>query len=450
MVKMAALDSEQVAKAVKALQAYVKKSKNDTKLFLNEDENILLNVTVWKIPNREQTIKITLPHGIRTETMEVCLFTKDEPNMTADQTERFYKRLLSKHGIENVTQVIPYKTLKTEYKPFEAKRRLLNRFDLFLADDRIRRFLPSHLGKHFYKSKKAPLSVKLSSKSLAKDLNKRIQGTILPVNKKGSCYASRVAHTGMKLQDTVENVIAAVRVITENLPKQWKNVKILHLKTTTSVALPIYASGMQNLQELGKSLPKAPKKKQKANKQKKAAKVVNSEIATEVPSSTEVTSVLVEAVKEKAKKPKPPVANKHAAEEEIPQLVPIEEQTPMKKAKLQQGLNGRKNTTPKAADGNETPVGEKLQQEKCKKAPQTPKQNPESLGLQTPATRGKCLQTPKQEVGKKDFLLESSTQKKTAKKPQQKSAGTPKTKKLAKSATKTPKQKQKRTIPQSA
>ncbi|XP_041062547.1 ribosomal L1 domain-containing protein 1 isoform X2 [Carcharodon carcharias] len=449
MGKMAALDSEQVAKAVKALQAYVKKSKNDTKLFLNEDENIMLNVTVWKIPNREQTIKITLPHSIRSETMEVCLFTKDEPNMTTDQTERFYKRLLSKHGIENVTQVIPYKTLKTEYKPFEAKRRLLSRFDLFLADDRIRRFLPSHLGKHFYKSKKAPLSVKLSSKSLAKDLNKRIQGTILPVNKKGSCYASRVAHTGMKLQDTVENVIAAVSVITKKLPKQWKNVKILHLKTTTSVALPIYASGMENLQELEESLPKTPKKKQKANKQKKATKVGNSEIATEVPSSTEVTSVLVEAVKAKAKKPKSPVANKHATEEEIPQLVPIEEQTPTKKAKLQQGLNRKKSTTPKAADGNETPVGEKLQQEKCKKTPQTPKQNPESLRLQTPVTGGKCLQTPKQEVGKKDFLLESSTQKKTAKNPQQKSVGAPKTKKLVKSATKTPRQKQKRTIPQS-
>ncbi|XP_041062548.1 ribosomal L1 domain-containing protein 1 isoform X3 [Carcharodon carcharias] len=449
MGKMAALDSEQVAKAVKALQAYVKKSKNDTKLFLNEDENIMLNVTVWKIPNREQTIKITLPHSIRSETMEVCLFTKDEPNMTTDQTERFYKRLLSKHGIENVTQVIPYKTLKTEYKPFEAKRRLLSRFDLFLADDRIRRFLPSHLGKHFYKSKKAPLSVKLSSKSLAKDLNKRIQGTILPVNKKGSCYASRVAHTGMKLQDTVENVIAAVSVITKKLPKQqWKNVKILHLKTTTSVALPIYASGMENLQELEESLPKTPKKKQKANKQKKATKVGNSEIATEVPSSTEVTSVLVEAVKAKAKKPKSPVANKHATEEEIPQLVPIEEQTPTKKAKLQ-GLNRKKSTTPKAADGNETPVGEKLQQEKCKKTPQTPKQNPESLRLQTPVTGGKCLQTPKQEVGKKDFLLESSTQKKTAKNPQQKSVGAPKTKKLVKSATKTPRQKQKRTIPQS-
>lgn len=51
-------------------------------------------------------------------------------------------------------QVISYKTLKKEYKMFEAKRRLLNSFDLFLSDDRIRRLLPSHLGKHFYEKKK--------------------------------------------------------------------------------------------------------------------------------------------------------------------------------------------------------------------------------------------------------------------------------------------------------
>lgn len=49
---------------------------------------------------------------------------------------------------------MPYKVLKTEYKAFEAKRRLLGNFDLFLSDARIRRHLPSHIGKHFYESKK--------------------------------------------------------------------------------------------------------------------------------------------------------------------------------------------------------------------------------------------------------------------------------------------------------
>ncbi|XP_072124941.1 ribosomal L1 domain-containing protein 1 isoform X2 [Mobula birostris] len=433
---MEAVDTEQVRKAINALKEYVKKNKSDTKLFLNEDETIQLNVTVWKIPKWEQTIKIILPHKIRSETKEICLFTKDEPNMNADQTQKFYRKLLDKHGFKNVTQVIPYKILKTEYKSFEAKRRLLSRFDLFLADDRIRRLLPSHVGKHFYKSKKVPLSVKLSSKNFAKELNKKIQGTILPINSKGSCYASQVAHTGMKLEEIVENVTAAVQTIEAKLPQQWKNVKVLHLKTSNSPALPIYTSNMYNLKELQK---KNPKKQNKTSKQKKTTKAGNFEVPTDLVSS-EVTSAL-EAVEEIAESTKPSVAQKHSADEEIPQLVPIEEQIPAKKAKLQK-LQGQSHSAPKAVDENETPVGKKSTQMKGKKTQKTPNKNPESLQLHTPGKKEKGLETPKREVKKKDSSLEKSIHKKIAKKHERKSVGIPKT-------MNTPKQKQKQKIPQS-
>ncbi|XP_059835324.1 ribosomal L1 domain-containing protein 1 isoform X2 [Hypanus sabinus] len=355
--------------------------------------------------------------------------------MNADQTQKFYRNLLDKHGFKNITEIIPYKILKTEYKSFEAKRRLLSRFDLFLADDRIRRLLPSHVGKHFYKSKKVPLSVKLSSKNFAKELNKKIQGTILPINNKGSCYASQVAHTGMKLEEIVENVTAAVHTIEAKLPQRWKNVKVLHLKTSNSPALPIYTSNMYNLKELQK---KNPKKQKKTGKQKKT-KAGNSEVPADLASS-EVTSVL-ETVEEIAESAKPSVAQKHCADEEIPQLVPIEEQTPAKKARLQK-LQGESHSTPKAVDENETPVGKKSTQMKGKKPQKTPNKNPESLQLHTPGRKEKGLVTPKREVKKKDSSLEKSIHKKTAKKHERKSVGIPKT-------MNTPKQKQKQKIPQS-
>ncbi|XP_069762562.1 ribosomal L1 domain-containing protein 1 isoform X4 [Narcine bancroftii] len=334
METVAEVDSEQIYKAVKALMEYVKKTKNDTKLFLNEDEIIMLCVTVWEIPSQEQKIKIALPHEIRSETVEICLFTKDEPNMNADETQKFYQKLLNEHNIKNITHIIPYKSLKTEYKPYEAKRRLLSTFDVFLADDRIRRLLPSHLGKHFYRSKKIPLSVNLASNDLAKDLCKMIQGTVLPVNNRGSCYSSRVAHTGMKLGEIVENVIAAIHTIGVKLPQQWKNVKILHLKTLNSPALPIYTSDMCNLEELQKKKSKKHKETNTFN-QKKAAKVKNLEVSTD-GLSPEASHVPVKAVKENSENTKPSVAIKRCVEEEeIPQLVPIEKQTPAKKAKLQ-------------------------------------------------------------------------------------------------------------------
>lgn len=46
-----------------------------------------------------------LPHGIRPETSEVCLFTKDEPNLSAEQTENLYKKILLRNGIRSISRV---------------------------------------------------------------------------------------------------------------------------------------------------------------------------------------------------------------------------------------------------------------------------------------------------------------------------------------------------------
>ncbi|XP_066432311.1 ribosomal L1 domain-containing protein 1 isoform X2 [Eleutherodactylus coqui] len=244
------VDCEQVKKAIKALLAHHKSKNTANSLLLNEHDRISLMLTVWKIPSQTKTIKIPLPHGIRPDTCDVCLFTRDEPNMSAEQTEKFYRKLLSKHGLKQITEVIPLKKMKKEYKPFEAKRRLLSSFDLFLADERIRRLLPSLIGKHFYKAKREPLSVKLKGKNLAAVLKRNIQGTLLHITNKGCCYDIRVGHTGMEVGDTAENVLAVAQNIAEKLPQKWKNVKVLHLKTQSSVALPIYTSSFNNLKEL--------------------------------------------------------------------------------------------------------------------------------------------------------------------------------------------------------
>ena len=47
----------------------------------------------------------SLPHGIRSDLADVCLFTKDEPNLSSEQTERYYKKLLNNHGIKTISQV---------------------------------------------------------------------------------------------------------------------------------------------------------------------------------------------------------------------------------------------------------------------------------------------------------------------------------------------------------
>lgn len=54
----------------------------------------------------------------------------------------------------SLSQIIPLRQLKVEYKEFEAKRNLSRRVDVVLCDDTVLRFVPKFLGKHFYEKKK--------------------------------------------------------------------------------------------------------------------------------------------------------------------------------------------------------------------------------------------------------------------------------------------------------
>ncbi|XP_064789609.1 ribosomal L1 domain-containing protein 1-like [Oncorhynchus masou masou] len=316
-----ALDRVQVKKAVQALLAFLKTKSTPDSLLLDESQHLSLLFTLWKIPKQAQTIRIPLPHGIRTDTDEVCLFTRDEPNMTPDQTQRFYKKLLAERGVKNVTEVIPYKTLKTEYKPFEAKRRLLGNFDMFLSDDRVRRLLSSHIGKHFYERKKEPLSVNLRSKKLALDIQRTIQGTTISISKKGCCCMARVAHSGMAADEIAENIDSAVSTIVTKLRVKGPLIKIIHLKSQSSVALPIYTSNMNHLtllEETKKQARAAMDAKKTASKQKSTEKNTGAEV-----------------------------------EEEIPQLVPIV--PPSKKAKLEKQTKKGLEKAPNPTGGKKAP-----------------------------------------------------------------------------------------------
>ncbi|KAM6350703.1 ribosomal L1 domain-containing protein 1 isoform 2-T2 [Alca torda] len=427
------LERAQVKKAAEALLAFARSKAKRGALLLNESENIQLVVTVWKVPGVAQVIKIPLPHGIRPETAEVCLFTRDEPNLSAEQTENLYRKLLIQKGIKSVSQIISYKTLKKEYKLFEAKRCLLDRFDLFLSDDRIRRLLPSHLGKHFYERKKAPLSVNLKARDLAKELQKHIQGTTLPVTNKGCCYTARIGHTGMKADEIVDNIIAAAEVIAKKLSKNWKNVKILHLKTLKSVALPIFTANISNLDELD-SQPSLKKKevKEKKKKPKKSAKKLNSSQVTSIPEVNAAPATKAFAIKEKVVVQEP---GDHDDDEEIPQLVPM--QTTIL-AELEK-MESRPQKDDNLGKKTKTPLGKRKKQPLAlETAKPKPKVTDEHANLQTSPKQKKAkqLSMPKEAIKEKEM-------KKTPKKPEAKSFATPKAVKSiqsAKKSSKTPKQ----------
>ncbi|XP_007422051.1 ribosomal L1 domain-containing protein 1 [Python bivittatus] len=408
------LDRGQIKKASQALLAYIAdKQKSGDKVLLDVDQNVFLMVTVWKIPPEEQVIKINLPHSILPATSEVCLFTKDEPGLTAEQTENLYRKLLVQHGITCITEVISYKTFKTEYKPFEAKRRLLSRFALFLSDDRIRRLLPSHMGKHFYLRKKAPQCVNLKAKDLAKEINKRIQGTILPVTNKGSCYMVRVGHTGMEASEITENVMAVATAVAIKAPQIWKSVKLLHLKTAKSVALPVFNSaphgdaGVQKKTGAEKQAVRGKKKKSKAKPR-----------ATDQMSTKVGMTGAAEVDKPKADGEEPSALKSKEEEEEIPQLVPVEispavEEEQVAKLRLR-ARNELKTGSPNLRSNRKTGL-----------SAEAPVPQSETLGAVSPLKKSKQLQPgQKSKIPKQEFLEKMPP--KRAQQPLAKPAVTPK------------------------
>ncbi|KAJ1061628.1 hypothetical protein K5549_002663 [Capra hircus] len=275
------VDEEQVKKAVEALLAHSRSRKNANGLLLNENENFFLMVVLWKIPSKELRVRLSLPHGIRSDLADVCLFTKDEPNLSSEQTEHYYKKLLNKHGIKTISQIIPLRTLKKEYKAYEAKLRLLGSFDFFITDARIRRLLPSHLGRHFYNRKKVPVSVNLQSKTLSREINDCIGGTVLNISKSGSCSTIPIGHTGMPIQHIVENVVAVAKSLSQKLPEKWESMKLLFVKTEQSVSLPVFSSfvssqgeakGLRTRDLLKKVSKKSRKKKERALKRQQEKK----------------------------------------------------------------------------------------------------------------------------------------------------------------------------------
>lgn len=83
--------------------------------------------------------------------------------------------------------------LRSDFKPYEAKRKLFQSFDLFLADDRVLDVLPKLLGKTFFAAKRQPVPVKISGKGgdWAAQVVKARDATYLHIGK-GPCSALRV------------------------------------------------------------------------------------------------------------------------------------------------------------------------------------------------------------------------------------------------------------------
>ncbi|KAG6385771.1 hypothetical protein SASPL_154652 [Salvia splendens] len=207
---------------------------------LPQDDYFYLNLTLKKIPSNPRTnpYRIPLPHPILdAAASEVCLIVDDRPGTTTPPSDQI-KKLIKSQSIP-ISKVIKLSKLKANYKPFEARRKLCNSYDMFLVDKRVVHLLPKLIGKEFFRKKKLPLGVDLGKKNLKVQVE-RVLGSALLFIGKGTCSVLKVGKMEMEKGGIVENVVEAIKGAVERVPKKWDGVRSLHLKLSDSVALPVY------------------------------------------------------------------------------------------------------------------------------------------------------------------------------------------------------------------
>ncbi|KAJ0255515.1 Ribosomal protein L1p/L10e family [Hirschfeldia incana] len=221
------------------------KSKTEKPQLLEQDEFVYLVVTLKKIPqtNRTKPHRILLPHPLvntdeEDSSPELCLIIDDRAK--SGLTKEDARKKIESDNIP-ITKILKLSKLKTDYKAFEAKRKLCDSYEMFFADRRVIPLLPRLIGKKFFASKKIPAAVDLKHRNWKEQIGKAC-GSAMFFVRTGTCSVVKVGKLSMEGDEVVENVMATLNGVVEVLPGNWKYVRSLHLKLSESLALPVYQS----------------------------------------------------------------------------------------------------------------------------------------------------------------------------------------------------------------
>lgn len=175
------------------------------------------------------------------ETLKTCLIIRDQLVSTAAEIEA-----IEAENLPTVSQIIPLKTLKTDYKNFEKRRQLYSQYDMFIVDDALLNLMPTVLGKIFYDSgnNKVPLPVrvtnsketkKLSLVTLKNQLAKCLESTyyLPPMGATASVEIGTIS-SQFTHDQLAENLIQVLSQFDES------SIKSIMLKTANSPSLPLF------------------------------------------------------------------------------------------------------------------------------------------------------------------------------------------------------------------
>ena len=77
---------------------------------------------------------------------------------------------------------------------------------------------------------------------LKKEVTKAINTVTLPLSHHGTCSMLQLGNTNMDSLQLVDNLIRVNEVLIKRYPGGWKNIRAQHIKTETSMSIPIYVN----------------------------------------------------------------------------------------------------------------------------------------------------------------------------------------------------------------
>lgn len=252
------IDAKLLSKAVDALLKHHNETKNG-KALLGDDSVVHIQFGLDKVPERSSAKprRVDIPHalwktsdddgydGIQEPT--VCLIVKED-------SKEWVQELISAFPKEMglVKKVLGLDSLRKKHGSFEQQRALLHRFDVFMADDRILPMLGKSLGKHFFAVKKQPIPVPLGRRTtLPVVILQSLRSTFWYLSE-GTCLTVKAGTTGMSTKQIAENVAAICAHVPSKIPRRWANVRSIAVKTSNSMALPIYNKTPAELKDIAK------------------------------------------------------------------------------------------------------------------------------------------------------------------------------------------------------
>jgi len=261
-------------KAVGALLKHHTKTNEDINNLLGNESPIHLTFNLNRVPDRtlvsSRPIRIEIPHALyqlnkdgggddddnnndmqidtnneALEEVEVCLIVKDESKeWILSLIEKFPKQM------SYIKKVITLTALRKKYKQYKDRRELCHTYDIFMADDRILPMVGKAIGKQFFHEKKQPIPIKLTRKeALPFVIEKCLRSTFMWISA-GTCIAIKAGTTSMPTEHIQKNIQSILNNAVKNIPRKWSNISAISIKTSQSVALPIYNKTREELEEI--------------------------------------------------------------------------------------------------------------------------------------------------------------------------------------------------------